>query len=78
MVNSETGRVQRLPLESLKRLNQGRACPLRQAGAAAINGVADQRVSDVRHVDADLMRASGLELNFDQRVRRIARECGNV
>lgn len=68
MVDPETGRVQCLSLEPLKGLNQGRACALRQAGAATINGVADQGVSDVRHVDADLMRASGFELNLDQRV----------
>ena len=41
----------------------------RQLRPAAVDGVAQQRRADVRHVHADLMRASRLELDLAVRVR---------
>src|SRR6266850_2951770 len=37
------------------------------ARAAAVDGVADQRVADVLEMHADLVRAAGLEPAFDER-----------
>ena len=37
--------------------------------SAAVHRIADQRMTDMRHVHADLMRASGFQTAFDQRVR---------
>lgn len=62
--------MQGLPLEALECGNQFGTCALGQSGPPAIDGITDQRVADVRHVDPDLMRTAGLELDFDQGVGR--------
>lgn len=59
-----------LPLEALKCGNQLGACALGKSGAPAIDRIADQRMSDMRHVNPDLMGAAGLQLHFDQGVGR--------
>src|SRR5436190_24007666 len=41
-----------------------------QLGSLAVDGVADDRVADGRQVDADRMRAAGLELDVEQRTAR--------
>ena len=51
----ERPRVETLPFQTLFRLSR------------AVDHVAEQRVADVRHVDADLVRAPGLELAADVR-----------
>src|SRR5437867_4607546 len=56
MPQAELGRVQCLAREA-----DAVAC------AAAVHGVADQRVADVLEVHADLVRAPGLEPAFDER-----------
>ena len=58
----QLARVQTLAAKPLV----GRGC--------AVKRVAEQRVPDVRHVDADLMRAAGLEPAADVRVAAIARD----
>ena len=40
----------------------------------AVGEVAEQRVTDVRHVHADLVRAAGLKLAADVRVAVVARD----
>lgn len=42
------------------------ACPCRYFEAAAVNRVADQRIVDVGHVDADLMGAPGFQHDVNQ------------
>lgn len=66
MIDAEASRMKRLPLEALKRCNQLGACALGQPGPPAIDRISDQGVTDMSHVDADLMRAAGLELDFNQ------------
>lgn len=55
--------MQRLAGELLEGLYQGRARSRRDAEAAAIDRVPHQRVVDVGHVHADLVRAAGLQLD---------------
>ena len=57
-------RVQRLAPETLQRGAQLGARRGRQLRPAAVDGVAEQRRADVRHVHADLMRAPRLELDL--------------
>lgn len=41
-------------------------------GAAAIDGIADERMADMGHVDADLMRAPGFQSAVNQTDHRPA------
>ena len=65
----EPYRVQRLTLERRERREHGRTRRCRRAFAPAVNRIADDRVSRVRQMHADLMRASGLELHARERMR---------
>jgi outer membrane protein assembly factor BamD len=59
----ETTGVQGLALECPQGVRQRRLRARRQAQAAAVLRIADQRVTDVRHVHAYLVRASRLQLH---------------
>src|SRR5262245_32712705 len=74
MLELEPYGVQRLSAKTLQRGSELVARPRRQPRAAAVNGVADERRADVRHVHADLMRAASLELDLAVRVRAEALE----
>ena len=65
----QRARMQRLPPKRLQRRTQLVVSGWRQLGAAAIDGVAEQRRANVRHVHANLMRAARLELELAVRVR---------
>lgn len=62
MDEAQRPRVQALPAQALFR-------PL-----VAVDQIAEQRVADVRHVHADLVRAAGLQLAADVRVAVVARD----
>ncbi len=70
MIDPKASGMKGLPFEALQGRDQFGACALWQAGPAAIDGVPDQRMTDMGHVYPDLMSSTGLELNFDQGVRR--------
>src|SRR6187455_777899 len=61
-------RVQRLALEVLQRLAQLRRGAFRESLASAVKRVADDGITHVLHVHADLVRAPGLEPHARQRV----------
>src|SRR5690606_4106037 len=68
MRKTQAARVQRLASETLQRDPQLVARRRRQARPPAVDGVAEQRRADVRHVHANLVRASRLELDLAMRV----------
>src|SRR3546814_9026630 len=62
VIETERRGMQGLAAEAgQRRLGGFRQRDLLQAASAAIAGVADQRIAAAGHVDADLMRAAGLE-----------------
>ena len=60
--------VQCLAMEMLERGLEFRRRARRQAPPTAVHRIADDRISHVRQVHADLVRAPGLELHARQRV----------
>ena len=59
--------VQRLPRKGPDCRGERLGQPVRLAAeSGAVVGVADQRVADMRHVDADLVGAPGFEPAFDE------------
>src|SRR5262252_5717097 len=74
MVEHEPRRVQRLAAETLQRRAELVARTRRQSRSAAVDRVTDERRANVRHVHADLVRATGLELDLAVRVRAEALE----
>ena len=68
MLEAEQPGMQRLAVESASTSERG---PVRAAGrfgqeALAIILIADQRMAERRHMDADLVRAAGFEAQIDQ------------
>lgn len=72
MLDPKACGMQGLPLESLQGGDEAWACAGRKAGAAAIDGVADQGVADVGHVHTNLVGPAGFKVDLDQGVRRKA------
>ncbi len=66
--------MQGLTREGLHRLDHGRAGCRRDAEAAAVGLVADQRVADMSHVHADLVGTAGFQLHPHMGVRAEALE----
>ena len=70
MLEAKRCRVQRLALERGDGGGNFRRHRPRQLSAAAVNRITDQRVAARTHVNADLMRAPGLEGAGDLRRER--------
>lgn len=63
---TEPGGMQGLASELMQGLHQRGTGPFRMPCAAAVERIADQGVPEVRHVDADLMRAPGLQFHSQE------------
>src|SRR3954453_18675876 len=71
MVGAEQVGVKRLACEGAGDLaRRFRQAICLRSEARAIGAIADQGMTDLRQMDADLMRAAGLEMAFEQRRER--------
>src|SRR3569623_1694417 len=65
MAQTQHAGMQGLTLKCMQRFAQAIAATRRQTQSAPVRGVAQQRVMDVGHVHADLMRAPRFQSHFD-------------
>src|SRR5258708_11930161 len=61
--------VQGVAAKGAERLGESGGAPRRDAGASAVKRIADDRKTDVREVNPDLVRTAGFELDAHQGVR---------
>src|SRR6185295_2025816 len=71
MREREARRMQCLALKSVQRRPERGRGTRRNAPAAAIHRIADDGITGMREVDADLVRASGLEAHACERMRAV-------
>lgn len=70
MINPKAPRMQSLPFEALKCRDEFGARALRQSGPTPVDRIPDQGVTDMRHVNANLVGSARFKLDFDQSMGR--------
>ena len=72
MVETKSGGMQSLPRKIRDNLGQRGRAALGGPVGPSINSIADQRVADMGHMDAHLVRTAGFEPAFNQAGERPA------